>query len=57
MFQNLCVDTKNNWKWVLKYADCDIWKGTSNGCLSVKYTQSSNFFVNGQKVIVSNGPN
>jgi hypothetical protein len=36
--------TKSNWKWIPKYADCDVRKRMSN-CLSVKHTQSSNYLL------------
>jgi hypothetical protein len=45
--------TKSKWKWIPKYADCDIQKRMFNCRLSVKYTQSSNYFFNKQKVIIS----
>jgi hypothetical protein len=35
--------TNSNWKWIPKYADCDVAKRMSNYCLSVKHTQSSNY--------------
>jgi hypothetical protein len=37
--------TKSNWKWIPKYADCDVRKRMSNCYLSVKPSQSSNYLL------------
>jgi hypothetical protein len=41
--------TKSIWKWILKYADCDIPKRMSSCCLRMKHTQSSNFLFRNKK--------
>jgi hypothetical protein len=40
---------KSNYKWILKYADSDIWKRMSNCCLSVKHRQSGNHLLTSKK--------
>jgi hypothetical protein len=41
--------TKSKWKWILKYADCDIRKRMSNCYLSVKHMQSSSYLLMSKK--------
>jgi hypothetical protein len=45
--------TKSNWKWIPKYAECDIQKRMRNCYLSVKHTESSNYLLMSRKLIVS----
>jgi hypothetical protein len=37
--------TKSNWKWIPKFADCDVRNRMSNCCLSAKHSQSSNYLL------------
>jgi hypothetical protein len=45
--------TNIKWKWIPKYANCDIRERISNCCLSVMRTQSSNYLLTFKKLIVS----